>query len=62
MGKCIRLGLVALLTVLSVGTASSRGECSKCKVVDCSNEYQCGYRCTCVKLNGKIKGQCVEQW
>jgi hypothetical protein len=62
MGKSIRLGVVALLTVLSVGTASSRGECSKCRAVDCSFDTHCGVMCACVKLNGNIKGQCVEKY
>jgi hypothetical protein len=34
--------------------------CLKCRAVECSFDTQCGVSCTCVKLNGNIKGSCVE--
>ena len=62
MGKFIRVGFLGLLTVVGIGTFSDRGECSKCKAVDCQFDHHCGYRCSCIKLNGNIKGQCVERF
>lgn len=57
-----KLILVALFGFCTICVTEGTAYCSKCKVVDCSFDTQCGVRCACVKLNGKIKGQCVEKW
>jgi hypothetical protein len=62
MGQLIRVVFVGVVAMAGICVAEGTGYCSKCKAVDCSFDTQCGTRCTCVKLNGKIKGQCVEQW
>jgi hypothetical protein len=36
--------------------------CSNCHAVDCTFDTQCGVRCTCVKLGGRLRGQCAERW
>lgn len=62
MGKSIRIAFVALASFIGIGVAEGVAFCSSCKTVDCSFEYQCGHRCDCVKLNGNIKGQCVQRY
>lgn len=59
LGRILFIGALAFAGICAV---EGTGYCSKCKAVDCSFDYQCGYRCGCVKLNGNIKGQCVEKW
>jgi hypothetical protein len=55
--------LIAVAVAVSLtSSVATPAHCSKCHAVDCSFDTQCGVRCTCVKLNGKIKGQCVEKW
>jgi hypothetical protein len=57
--------LAAIVVAVTAGVvlgAAGEARCSGCSAVDCSFSTQCGVRCECVKLNGKIRGQCVEKW
>lgn len=54
--------LVAALAALSIGSVTTEAECFACKRVECSYDVQCAPRCSCVKLNGRIKGSCVQAW
>lgn len=58
----IRLLSLVLVACSALCIAEGTAYCSRCNAVDCNFDTQCGPSCTCVKLNGNIKGQCVEKY
>lgn len=48
--------------LLSLLALSGDVWCSRCRSVDCTFDTQCGVQCACVKLGGRLRGQCVERW
>jgi hypothetical protein len=54
--------ILAAIAALCVSSAAREAECFACKRVECTQDIQCGARCSCVKLNDRIKGSCVQAW
>lgn len=54
--------VLAALAALCVSSVATEAECFNCRTVECSYDTQCGARCECVKLNGRLKGSCVQKW
>jgi hypothetical protein len=57
IAKIILVGAAAVFA----SSLSAEAECRSCKAVECSFDTQCGIQCLCIKLDGNIKGNCVQK-